>query len=137
MKDAVGYASSYLLGKNAMIIKDDCYIGPGFEQLDETILGNKTMYFLTRHAKPEMVRTCQDVTDNCGQNAKYIGSHSALLFRLVVPVSSQLLYMIDVRQNDDGYKQVSMFYLRRIGGFTVKNPCKILHISLPSLHGKG
>ena len=125
--DAFEYASHNLLRKNAMIMNADCYVDKGFEYLDENILGNKTMYALTRHETEENVRHCK-VTDFCGTKAKYIGSHDAFLFRLLAPVSSELLSKIDFRPNIEGIERVIMFNFRKYAGFTVKNPCKILHI---------
>ena len=113
-----------------MIMQADCYIGKGFEHLDETILGNKTMYFLTRHDTPENVHLCSHAhaQDLCGPTSSYLGSHDSLVFRLLVPVSSQLLDKIDYRLNLYGIEQVMMFNLRTYGGYKIKNPCKILHI---------
>ena len=126
-KDAFEYASNNLLHKNAMIMNADCYVGNGFEYLDESILNNKTMYALTRHETPENARLCH-AGDFCGSQARYVGSHDAWLFRLLVPVSPQLLSKIDYRQNILGIEQALMIRLRKYEQFTIKNPCKILHI---------
>lgn len=126
-KDAFEYASKHLLRKNTMVMNADCYVDKGFEQLDESILNKKTMYALTRHETPENVRLC-NARDFCGPMSKYIGSHDAFLFRLLVPVPSQLLDMIDYRPNIAGIEKVLMFNLRKYGGFRIKNPCRILHI---------
>ena len=126
-KDAFEFASKHLLHKNTMIMNSDCYVDRGFEQLNETILINKTMYFLTRHETPEKVRLCH-TTDFCGEKSKYIGSHDAFLFRFLVPLPSQLLDKIDYRPNLQGIEQVLMFYFTKYGGFKIKNPCRILHI---------
>ena len=126
-KDAFEYASNNLLHKNAMIMNADCYVGKGFEYVDENILNNKTMYALTRHETRENVRLC-DGKDFCGPKSKYIGSHDAWLFRLLVPVSPQLLSKINYRQNILGIEQALMIRFRKYGQFTIKNPCQILHI---------
>ena len=126
-KDAFEYASLYLLCKNTMIMNADCYVDKGFEHLDENILNNKTMYALTRHETSENVRLCK-ARDFCGPKTKYIGSHDAWLFRLLVPFSHKLLSNIDHRPNMEGIEQVLIFYLRKYENFTVKNPCTILHI---------
>jgi len=126
-KDAFDYASKKLLNKISMIINTDCYVDKGFEYLSENIPNNKTMYALTRHETAENVRLC-NVSNFCGPNSNYIGSHDAFLFRLRAPVSPQLLGEIDYRPNILGIEQVLMFYLRKYGGFQIKNPCKILHI---------
>ena len=126
-KDAFEYASDYLLRKNTMIINADCYVDKGFEYLNEGILDKGTMYALTRHETHEHVRLC-NATDFCGPNSKYIGSHDAFLFRLLVPVSNQLLKKIDYRPNIVGIEEVLIFYLRKYGKFKIKNPCRILQI---------
>ena len=106
----------------------DCYIGQGFEYLNETILSKKTMYFLTRHVKPENVHLCSHTKGLCGPTSRYIGSHDAFVFRLLVPVPPQLLDKIDYQPNLYGIEQVMMFNLRTYGGYEIKNPCRILHI---------
>lgn len=126
-KDAFGYASHVLIRKNTMLMNADCYIDTGFEHLDETILGNKTMYALTRHETAENVRRC-GVTNFCGPRAKYIGSHDAFLFRLLAPLSREFLDKVDYFTNMDGIEQVLMFNLRKYERFTIKNPCRILRI---------
>ena len=126
-KDAFEYASKNLLHKISMIIHTDCYVDKGFENLSENIPNNRTVYALTRHETTENVRNC-NVIDFCGPKTKYIGSHDAFLFRLLAPVSPQLLGKIDYRPNILGIEQVLMFNLRKYGGFQIKNPCKILHI---------
>ncbi|XP_068679066.1 uncharacterized protein [Montipora foliosa] len=126
-KDAFGYASHVLIRKNTMLMNADNYIDTGFEHLDETSLGNKTMYALTRHETAENVRRC-GVTDFCGPTAKYIGSHDAFLFRLLAPLSREFLDKVDYFTNMDGIEQVLMFNLRKYERFTIKNPCRILRI---------
>ena len=126
-KDAFQYASNNLLRRNVMIMNADCYVDKGFERLDESILNRKTMYALTRHETPENVRHCH-ARDFCGPKAKYMGSHDAFLFRLLVPLPSQLLDSIDYRPNINGIEQVLMFNFHKYAQFTTKNPCKILYI---------
>ncbi|XP_022782596.1 uncharacterized protein LOC111323495 [Stylophora pistillata] len=126
-KDAFEFASKRLIRKNAMVLNADCYVHRGFEKLDESILSRKTMYALTRHESAENIRLC-NARDFCGPRSKYIGSHDGFLFRLLAPVSPQLLDKIDYRPNIAGIERVLIFNFRKYGGFTVKNPCKILHI---------
>jgi len=126
-KDAFQYSSDNLLRRNVMIMNADCYVDKGFEQLDESILNNKTMYALTRHETPENVRLC-NARDFCGPRAAYIGSHDAFLFRLLMPLPSQLLDSIDYRANIKGIEQVLIFNFHKYAQFNTKNPCKILHI---------
>ena len=113
-----------------MILHADIYVHQGFEHLNETILSNKTMYFLTRHAMRGNGSLCPHETNEgtCDPKSPYIGSHDALLFRLLKPVSSEVLNKIDYRGNLYGIEQVLMFYLRADEGFKFKNPCKILQI---------
>ena len=113
-----------------MILHADIYVHQGFEHLNETILSNKTMYFLTRHAMRENGSLCPHEANEgtCDPNSRYIGSHDALLFRLLKPVSSEVLNKIDYTGNLYGIEQVLMFYLRAYEGFKFKNPCKILQI---------
>ena len=113
-----------------MTMHGDCHIGKGFEHLDENILGNKTMYFLTRHDTPENVHRCSHAhaEDLCGPTSRYLGSHDAFIFRLHVPVPPQLLDKIDYRPDIYGIEQVMMFNLRTYGGYKIKNPCRILYI---------
>ena len=129
-KDAIGFASSHLLHKNVMILHADIYVHQGFEHLNETILSNKTMYFLTRHAMRGNGSLCPHEANEgtCDPKSRYVGSHDALLFRLLKPVSSEVLNKIDYRGNLYGIEQVLMFYLREYEGFKFKNPCKILQI---------
>ena len=127
-KDAFGFASNYLLLKNTIILQADCYIGQGFEHLNETILSSKTMYFLTRHNTPENVHLCSHARDFCGPKSVYKGSHDRYLFRLLVPVPSEILDTIDYRSDMTGIEQVLMFKFRTYGGYKIRNPCKILHI---------
>ena len=126
-KDAFQYASNNLLRRNVMIMNADCYVDKGFERLNESILNRKTMYALTRHETPENVRLCK-AEDFCGPTAKYIGSHDAFLFRLLVPLPSQLLDSIDYRPNMLGIEQVLIFNFHKYVQFTTKNPCKILYV---------
>ena len=126
-KDAFQYASNNLLRRNVMIMNADCYVDKGFERLDESILNRKTMYALTRHETPASVRYC-NARDFCGPTAKYIGSHDAFLFRLLVPLPSQLLDSIDYRPNLIGIETVLIFNFQKYGRFEIKNPCKILYI---------
>ena len=126
-RDAFQYASNNLLHRNVMIMNADCYVDKGFERLDESILSKKTMYALTRHETPENVRLC-NARDFCGPRATYIGSHDAFLFRLLVPLPSQLLDSIDYRPNIVGIERVLIFNFQKYGRFEMKNPCKILHI---------
>jgi len=126
-KDAFEYASNYLLRKNSMIINADCYVDKGFEYLDENVLNNRTMYALTRHETHEHIRHC-NAKDYCGPSSKYIGSHDAFLFRLLAPVSTQLLENIDYGLNVFGVEQVLIFNLKTYGNFKMKNPCRILQI---------
>ena len=126
-KDAFQYASNNLLRRNVIIMNADCYVDKGFERLDESILNRKTMHALTRHETPENVRHCH-ARDFCGPKAKYMGSHDAFLFRLLVPLPSQLLDSIDYRPNINGIEQVLMFNFHKYAQFTTKNPCKILYI---------
>ena len=126
-KDAFEYASNYLLRKNSMIINADCYVDKGFEYLDEDVLNKRTMYALTRHETPEHIRHCNG-RNFCGPSSKYIGSHDAFLFRLLAPVSRQLLENIDYRANIVGIEKVLIFNLRKYGNFEMKNPCRILQI---------
>ena len=105
----------------------DCYVDKGFEQLNESILNRKTMYALTRHETPENVRLCK-ASDFCGPRAYYFGSHDAFLFRLLVPLPSQLLDSIDYRPNLTGIEQVLIFNFKKYVQFDIKNPCKILHV---------
>jgi len=102
-------------------------VDKGFEQLDESILNNKTMYALTRHETPENVRLC-NAEDFCGSNAKYRGSHDAFLFRLLAPLPSELLESIDFRPNMLGIEQVLIYNFKKYVQFNIKNPCNILHI---------
>lgn len=129
-KDAIGFASSHLLHKNVMILHADIYVHQGFEHLNETILSNKTMYFLTRHAMQGNRSLCPHEASEgtCDPKSRYIGSHDALLFRLLKPVSSEVLNKIDYRGNLYGIEQVLIFYLRTYEGFKFKNPCKILQV---------
>ena len=129
-KDAIGFASSHLLHKNVMILHADIYVHQGFEHLNETILSNKTMYFLTRHSTQRNGSLCPHEANvgTCDPKSRYIGSHDALLFRLLKPVSSEVLNKIDYTGNLFGIEQVLMFYLREYEGFKFKNPCKILQI---------
>ena len=126
-KDAFHYASKQLLRRNVMIMNADCYVDKRFERLDESILNRKTMYALTRHETPANVRLC-NARDFCGPTAKYIGSHDAFLFRLLVPLPSPLLDSIDYRPNIVGIEQVLIFNFHKYERFEIKNPCKILHI---------
>ena len=126
-KDAFEYASKNLLHKNVLVMNADCYVDKGFEHLDERILSKKTMYALTRHESPESVHNC-GVTDFCGPKSKYIGSHDAFLFRPLVPVPSRIMDSLDYRPNIVGIERLLMLNFRRYGNFTIKNPCKILHI---------
>ena len=126
-RDAFQYASDNLLRRNVMIMNADCYVDKGFEQLDESILNNKTMYALTRHETSENVRLC-NASDFCGPTATYIGSHDAFLFRLLVPLPSQLLDNIDYRPNMLDIEPVLIFNFKKYVKFNVKNPCKILHV---------
>ena len=126
-RDAFQYASDKLLRRNVMIMNADCYVDKGFERLNESILNRKTMYALTRHETPENVRLC-NAKDFCGRTATYAGSHDAFLFRLLVPLPSPLLDSIDYRPNMMGIEQVLIHNLKKYVQFTVKNPCKILHI---------
>ena len=129
-KDAIGFASSHLLHKNVMILHADIYVHQGFEHLDETILSNKTMYFLTRHSTQRNGSLCPHEANEgtCDPKSRYVGSHDALLFRLLKPVSSEVLNKIDYTGNLFGIEQVLMSYLRQYEGFKFKNPCKILQI---------
>ena len=126
-RDAFQYASNNLLHRNVMIMNADCYVDKGLEHVDESILNNKTMYALTRHETPENVRIC-NARDFCGPTSKYIGSHDAFLFRLLVPLPYQLLENIDYRPNILGIEQVLMFNIHKYAQFNTKNLCKILHI---------
>lgn len=126
-KDSFLYASKNLIGKNGMIMNADCYVGKGFEHLDDNILRQKTMYSLTRHGPPANSGLCS-VPDMCGPNYAYQGSHDAWVFRLLAPIRDEVLDHIDYLPHLGGIEQVLMFYLRTSGGFTIKNPCKILHI---------
>lgn len=126
-KDAFQYASLNLLGKSTMIMNADNYVHAGFEYLDANILSNKTMYTLTRHEIPKNGTQC-NIKDFCGPKARYIGSHDAWVFRLLAPVPDKVLRKINYRPNFLGIEQVLMFHLRTSGGFTIRNPCKILHI---------
>ena len=126
-RDAFQYASNNLLRRNVMIMNADCYVDKGFEQLNVTILNNKTMYALTRHETPENVRLC-NAKDFCGPTSHYHGSHDAFLFRLRVPLPSKLLDSIDYRPNIAGIEQVLMFNFYKYAQFSIKNPCKILYI---------
>ena len=126
-KDSFLYASKNLIGKNGIIMNADCYLDKGFEHLDENILSKKTMYSLTRHGPPANRGLCP-VADMCGPNYRYQGSHDAWVFRLLAPLPAEVLNNIDYLPNLGGIEQVLMFYLRTSGGFTIKNPCKILHI---------
>ena len=129
-KDAFQFASNHLLLKNTMILQADCYIGQGFEHLNETILSKKTMYFLTRHETPENVANelCTQSKEYCGPRSQYIGSHDGYLFRLLVPIPSELLDKIDYQTNLYSIENVLIYYFRKYGGYTIKNPCRILHI---------
>ena len=112
-----------------MIIQTDCHIGQGFEHLDEAVLGNMTMYFLTRHETPGNVGFCSHAIEMCGPKSRYQGSHNANLFRLLVPGPSQLLDKVDYRSNINGIMIASSdVYFRTYRRYKVKNPCKILHI---------
>jgi len=126
-KDSFLYASMNLIGKNGMIMNADCYVGKGFEHLDNNILRKKTMYSLTRHGPPAKSGLCS-VPDMCGPNYPYQGSHDAWVFRLLSPLPDEVLDHIDYMPHLGGIEQVLMFYFRTSGGFTIKNPCKILHI---------
>ena len=126
-KDAFQYASDNLLRRNVMIMNADCYVDKGFEQLNVGILNRKTMYALTRHETLENERLC-NASDFCGPRSQYKGSHDAFLFRLLVPLPSQLLDSIDYRPNILGIEQVLIYYFKTYVGFNIKNPCKILYI---------
>ena len=126
-KDSFLYASKNLISKNGIIMNADCYVDKGFEYLDENILSNKTMYSLTRHGPPANSGLCP-VLDMCGPNYPYQGSHDAWVFRLLAPLPAEVLNNIDYVPHLGGIEQVLMFHLRTSGGFTIKNPCKILHI---------
>ncbi|XP_067017801.1 uncharacterized protein [Acropora muricata] len=94
---------------------------------DENILANKTMYALTRREIEEEGRKCNYV-DYCAVNYKYRGSHYAWVFRLMAPITSDILNKINYPQNYMGIVQVLIFYFKTSEGFTVKNPCRILKI---------
>ena len=113
-----------------MILHGDIYVHQGFEHLNETILSTKTMYFLTRHPMRRNGSLCPHEANEgtCDPKSRYVGSHDALLFRLLKPVSSEVLNKIDYRGNLYGIEQVLMFYLRTYEGFKFKNPCKIIQI---------
>ena len=110
-----------------MIMNADCSVDKGFEQLNVSILNRKTMYALTRHETPKNKRLCH-VSDFCGPRSQYIGSHDAFLFRLLVPLPSELLDSIDYRPNIRGIEQVLIYYFKKYVQFDIKNPCKILYI---------
>lgn len=128
-KDSFLYASKNLIGKTAIIINADCFVHKGFELLDENILNNKTMYSLTRHGPPANSSLCP-VLDryNCDPGSRYYGSHDAWVFRLMDPLPEKVLNNTDYVPHLEGIEQVLMFHLRTFGGFTIKNPCKILQI---------
>ena len=126
-KDAFQYASRNLLDKNTIIMNSDNYIHEGFEHLDEKILAEKTMYALTRREIAEEGRKC-NYEDYCAVNYTYRGSHDAWVFRLTVPIASDILDKINYPQNYMGIEQVLIFYFKTSERFTVKNPCRILKI---------
>ncbi|XP_067027905.1 uncharacterized protein [Acropora muricata] len=128
-KDAFLYASKNLIGKTAIIMNADCFVHKGFELLDENILNNKTMYSLTRHGPSANSSLCPVVDRyKCNPGSRYYGSHDAWVFRLLDPLPDQVLNNIDHLPHLEGIEQVLMFHLRTSGGFTIKNPCKILQI---------
>ena len=128
-KDAFLYASKNLIGKSAIIMNADCYVDKGFELLDKNILSNKTMYALTRHAPPANSGLCPVPGPfKCDPGSRYYGSHDAWVFRLRAPLPDKVLNNIDYLPHLEGIEQVLMFHLRTSGGFTIKNPCKILQI---------
>ena len=108
-KDVFEYASNNLLHKNK-----------GFEKL-ETILSQKTMYALRLEAS-ENVRLSK-ARDLCGPNAGYIGSHDALLFRLLTRAPSQLLAKINYSIIMRGIEQVIMTASRGL--------CRITELKIP------
>ena len=103
-KDVFEYASNNLLHKNKR-----------FEKL-ETILSQKTMYALRLEA-PENVRLLKQ------ENAGYIGSHDALLFRLLTRAPSQLLAKINYSIIIRGIEQVIMTASRGL--------CRITELKIP------
>ena len=129
-KDAFLYASKNLIGKTAIIMNADCYVDKGFELLDENILSNnKTMYALTRHGPPVNSGLCVAPDHfKCDPGYRYRGSHDAWVFRLMAPLPDEVLNNTDYLPHLEGIEQVLMFHLRTSGGFTIKNPCKILQI---------
>lgn len=125
--DAFHYVSNFLLKKNAVIINADCYIGNGFEKLDPDILRKKTIYALTRHETLDAIKHCKG-KDFCSSFAKYIGSHDAFVMHLNNPLPKQLVDTLMVRPDIVGVEKFVIFHLRNIGGFKVKNPCRILYV---------
>ena len=126
-KHALEYASKNLLMKTCVIMNSDCYIGQGFEKINQTILQNGTIYALTRHGTKDHILNCS-ATDMCGPTSTYIGSHDAFIINLVKPIPNKILMKFDFRQNIYGAENAAIYFLQHFGKFIVKNPCRILHI---------
>ena len=125
--DAFEYASLHLQHKITIIINADCYIGKGFDKIDDRKLGDNVVYALTRHESFSSTQNCSTL-DFCGPGAKYIGSHDAFVFKLSAKVSQKLLERINFRSNMVSIERVLIYNLRQYGKFTVRNPCKTLYI---------
>lgn len=122
--DAFRYTSQFLLNKTAIIMNADCYLGHGFQKLNEKSLRRGTIYALTRH---ERKKYCKE-NDLCSAQARYIGSHDAFVMNLVRPLSKKVLNTLMVRQNIVGVEKFVIYTLREHGKYKIKNPCHILVI---------
>ena len=121
----MNYASVFLLDKTTIFINADCYIENGFDKLKTGILRNGVVYALSRHEKPENIRKCK-AADFCSN--RYMFAHDAYVFHLAAPIPRKVIEKTDFRAHIYGLETVLIFNLREYGGFTVRNPCKILRI---------
>ena len=128
-RDPFEYISKNLLGRDAMFANADIYLGKGFERVDPTLMDKeKIVYALTRRVAQEdrcgAERSYTD-TDKC-MEAKYIGSHDVLFFRLHEPLSEEFLEPLGFDLVSPGIENVLIWLFRKRLKYCPLNPCSVL-----------
>jgi len=126
--DTLVYISECLMDRIVLMIHQDNKIGEGFEKIDFNVLRKKKLlYALTRQPSS---RCCFHTWDQFNCRMKYVGSHDAFMFHVKELPASALneINSTQVEAHELGFENLFLFTFEKQLGYTVLNPCVVLHI---------
>ena len=123
MRDPFEYISQNLVGRDAMFVNADIWLGSGFDRIDPHVMRRqRIMYSLTRQITEE---------ERCGSRNmctedQYGGSHDSFLFHVTEALPESALKLLNYQIASPGMENVLMWVFQKKLNYCILNPCSIL-----------